>query len=67
MNLDPLAIALQGVGFGPSLMAVQGFGFVDDEPETPGRGWRSVPRIKRKEPKVRRDKDDDVLLAFLLN
>lgn len=71
MSLDPLIIALQGVGFGPALMAVQGLGDAADDPgpEQPtGRGWRAVPRPKRREaPARRQDKDDDAAVLFLLN
>jgi len=64
--LNSRAIAVQGVGFGPRLFAVQGFSAiraveppVDIVPYSSGRLVR--PDAKRK----RRDQDDDVLLFML--
>lgn len=41
MNLDPRAIALQGIGFAPTLVALQGFRAVEDV-VTARRGRRNA-------------------------
>lgn len=61
MSLDPKAIAQQGLGFGPRLIAVQGLWRVEPRvPVEPPFVHRSSQRKKR-----RRDSDDDVLLFIL--
>lgn len=66
LTLSPLAIALQGIGFGPLAMAALGLLPEDDEPAVvPVSGgfsdapWRWVPfqPIKPRRPKKRRDTD----------
>lgn len=65
--LNARAIAVQGVGFGPRLTAVQGLSpFKIVTPPTGdiipyGSGRLVRPEVKRK----RRDRDDDVLLFML--
>jgi hypothetical protein len=61
MELDPRAIAVQGLGFDELLVAVQGLlGTDGGEPEPP-----VYPRMARvRKPKRRKD-DDDVLLFML--
>lgn len=69
MSLDPRAIAIQGVGYSPLLMAVQGFGnVVEDEQEIDEALFiRPVLRKERKKKDPRRDTDDDAIFLFLLN
>jgi hypothetical protein len=67
MNLDARAIAVQGIGFGPKLVAVQGFlpKAQDDEQEDNfSLGVRSINTRARR--RRHRDKDDDLLVAVLL-
>ena len=61
--LDVRAIAVQGVGSAPSVLAVQGFYLQSQvQPETPPQfGPRPSPR-KRDD---KRDVDDDILLFIL--
>ena len=67
--MNPLAIALQGIGFGPRATAVQGFVELEVRPEDQIEFTRLRPsrRLKKKKEveKVRRDTDDDVLFAIL--
>lgn len=58
MNLDPRAVALQGLGFNPKFVALQGLVLQDEQ--TPTAPRRSRP-IKVRKP----HKDDDVLLFIL--
>lgn len=71
MNLNPIAIAMQGMGFGPLLMAVQGLLGVEAEvPVAPTRRHAGVsfemhvPRWSWAERKRRRE-DDVVVLGDL--
>jgi hypothetical protein len=63
--LSPRAIALQGIGFKPRLVALQGFAQFDDVqkpdviPYAPG--GMVFPEKKRR----KRDRDDDVLMFLL--
>lgn len=59
MELDPLSIALQGVGYDSLRMALQGF-VLGQEPEQPTQflGGGSARR------KRRRDNDDDEFLLL---
>ena len=65
--MNPRAIALQGIGFGPTSMAVQGF-VAMVQPEQPPLTYAPLPRKKagRKTTDPRRDNDDDFLVAILL-
>jgi hypothetical protein len=59
-DLDPLAIATQGIGYSPLLVAVQGLWGVEDDKEPPHKlptGYVSKRR--------RIDSDDDVLVFIL--
>lgn len=68
MSLDPRAVALQGVGYAPLLLAVQGFGTVEIEDEQEEMLIvRPVIRKERKKKDPRRDTDDDAIFMFLLN
>lgn len=62
--LNARAIALQGLGYGPRLVAVQGFARATPPIAYPsgGTGRRAQPR---KLPAKRRDRDDDVLMFLL--
>lgn len=69
MNLNPIAIAMQGMGFGPLLMAVQGLLGVEEVAEiVPARPHARitfemhVPRWTYAERKRRRE-DDAVILG----
>lgn len=63
--LSPRAIALQGIGYRPRLVALQGFAQFDDVqkpdviPYAPG--GMVFPEKKRR----KRDRDDDVLMFLL--
>jgi hypothetical protein len=63
--LDPLAVALQGIGFGADRMALQGFLPRQKPPveEEPDAVWWSVAASRRKK---RQQEEDDMLMAFLL-
>ena len=67
--MNPLAIALQGIGFGPRATAVQGFVELEIPPEEEFGLSLALPSRKPKKKKtvevVRRDTDDDVLFAIL--
>jgi hypothetical protein len=65
--LDPLAIALQGVGFGPAVFALQGFVEDDEAQGEPGLTAAWVPAPERKKKRKRRDTDDDAIFLFLLS
>lgn len=61
--LDARAIAVQGLGSAPSVLAVQGFyPQAQMQPETPPQ-FRSRPSPRKRDDK--RDKDDDILLFIL--
>jgi hypothetical protein len=61
MTLDRRAIAVQGIGFGRKLVALQGL-FEREEQDTERPNWlRQPPRRKRK-----KHKDDDVALILAL-
>jgi hypothetical protein len=60
MSLKPRAIALQGVGYSPRLVAVQGLWPVEEKRLEPPV-TRHLPQRKKR----RRDTDDDVLLFIL--
>lgn len=66
MSLLPRATAVQGVGFAPRVLALQGFAPVAETPGYsvgPGAPRRPLPReLPRRQ---RRDTDDDVLLFLL--
>ncbi len=62
MELDPRAVAVQGLGFDEFLVAVQGLWGTDGgEPEPPTYAGYIRPR----KPKKRRKDDDDVMLFML--
>ena len=68
--MNKLAIALQGIGFGSKLIALQGFGeqvpaAEDDDPG--GIVVRPVLEVLRKKRDRRRDTDDDAIFMFLLS
>ncbi|MFZ9372240.1 MAG: hypothetical protein ACO25M_10255, partial [Limnohabitans sp.] len=66
MNLLPRAVALQGIGFSPRLVAVQGLRPFDDVQKPDiipyGRGGMVFPEKTKKR---RKDRDDDVLMFLL--
>ena len=56
--LSSRAIAIQGVGFGPFLMALQGFGeFTHQGRDTHDGGWRKI-REKKKKNQSQQDKEE---------
>lgn len=57
MSVDPRAVATQGLGFAPRLVAVQGLCPAQTRPLGPR------PRIRRE--RKRHDRDDDVLIFLL--
>ena len=61
-DLNPRAIAVQGVGFQPRLVGLQGLWPVSDEPTDPDPPV-FAPRRRKKQ--IRHDTDDDVLLFLL--
>jgi hypothetical protein len=64
MTLDARAIALQGLGFGPRLTAVQGMYAPSAESPDTGQAT-SIPFRPRPPRSKRHDRDDDVLLFLL--
>jgi hypothetical protein len=66
MKLDAKAVALQGLGYKPKIVAVQGLlptQIEEDEEENFSLGVRFLhSRYRRR----RRDEDDDLLVAVLL-
>lgn len=59
--MNPLAIARQGIGYEPLLIARLGFGETETAPEIEIRfGGQAGPTIRK-----RRDNDDDVLIFLL--
>lgn len=61
--LDVRAIAVQGLGSAPPVLAVQGFySLVQVQPETPPQ-FRARPSPRKRDDK--RDTDDDILLFIL--
>lgn len=68
--MNKLAVALQGIGFGSKLIALQGFGGQDPVSEDDDIGGivvRPVLDVLRKKRDRRRDTDDDAIFMFLLN
>ena len=66
MTLSPLAIALQGIGYGPLLVGVQGFASVDiltPPPSGGGMAARFIPFLPV--PAKRRRKRRELDLIFL--
>lgn len=63
--ISPRAVALQGIGYRPRLVALQGFAPFETAPRPDvipyGPGGLVFPQKKRR----RRDKDDDVLMFLL--
>ena len=57
--MNPLAIALQGVGFTPALVAVQGFANIQEA----RRAYIDIPKPTRLARKV---ENDEALLLFIL-
>lgn len=70
--LSGRAIALQGVGFGPRAMALQGFASVSEEPAQvfiSGGGpalWVPRPGADLVDERRRRQREDDSLLMLLM-
>lgn len=47
--IDPRAVAVQGIGYGPALVALQGFGEIEQPATGGGWGWWPAPRKRRRE------------------